>query len=162
MTNRSEELKLLMLKSAKENLSKMKFFGLSEYMVLNKYLFERTFRGLKFPANNDSAKSGSNFNQSIPMENEFKSSTSELISMIQASKPQLVEEIQKHIKYDKIFYQFAKDLYFFRIKVVLEKDARFLSTSFYRSTFVKLKTSSDLEFEARNIEFTLKELNNSL
>ena len=156
LSNQSEELKRLMLESAKNNLSRMKFFGLSEYMYLNQYMFEQTFKGLRFSSNlkqNIFFRNNSIQKSTYPFSESFKVSL-----FLQSTKPYIIDEIKKKVKFDIQFYQFAKDLYFSRLWKLLETDEKFKETGFFNTTFRTFNCSSELELHAEKVVSTLKEL----
>ena len=92
----------IMLNSAKDNLAKMAFFGLTEYQVETQYLFEKTF-GLKF------------------YENFFQYSHTNAKNVVvsTAQKNRILELNSLDIQ----LYDFAKKLFFVRLNAAQKEDA---------------------------------------
>ena len=93
----------IILHSAKENLRNMAFFGLTEYQQATQYMFEKTFK--------------LNFIEDFEQRNSTH-----------ATQIDITAEQRKHIldlnKLDIELYQFAKDLFFQRLKKMQEEDAK--------------------------------------
>ncbi|XP_015908071.1 heparan-sulfate 6-O-sulfotransferase 2 [Parasteatoda tepidariorum] len=105
-----EDKDLIILTSAKNNLHKMSFFGLSEFPKVSQYMFETTF-GLNFRGKKSSARDGSS-----------KSARKELFKEISAKD---IETIKRLNYLDIEIYHYAKDLLFFRFEKLKEIDPSF-------------------------------------
>ena len=93
----------IMLNSAKENLNKMAFFGLTEYQVETQYLFERTF--------------GLEFNEDFFQYNRTHASD---VVVSEAQKRRILELN----KLDLALYAYAKKLFFLRLNAARQEEAR--------------------------------------
>ena len=91
-----------MLKSAKDNLRRMAFFGLTEYQRETQYLFERAF-GLKF------RRDFVQFNHSHAREVD--------ISQLQRS------EISRRNQLDIELYRYGRELFFRRLETALKHES---------------------------------------
>ena len=97
--NYSKQYGRIMLESAKRNLRSMAYFGLLEYQKESQYLFEKTF-GLKFM---------SDFSQVPPNETMSDQARSTLT-------PKLLLQVLKVTRLDRQLYNYAKSLFFRRLK----------------------------------------------
>ena len=93
----------IMLKSAKENLRRMAFFGLTEYQQESQYLFERTF--------------GVKFRRDFFQYNHTHASEAGISHRQQ-------RQILKLNELDVDLYQFAKDLFSQRLQKTLREDTK--------------------------------------
>ena len=93
----------IMLKSAKENLVRMAFFGLTEYQRETQYLFESTF-GLRF------VRDFFQYNHTHAGE----------VGISHRQRRQIVKLNQLDVD----LYRFAKDLFFRRLQNALREDAK--------------------------------------
>ncbi|XP_054712177.1 heparan-sulfate 6-O-sulfotransferase 2-like [Uloborus diversus] len=101
---------LIILTSAKNNLHKMSFFGLSEFPKVSQYMFEITF-GMNFKVKNSLSRDSLN-----------RSTRKELFREISAKD---IETI-KNINYlDIELYHYAKELLFFRFEKLKKNDPSF-------------------------------------
>lgn len=91
-----------MLQSAKENLAKMRWFGLIEYQLASKELFEYSFQPLRFD---------------IPFEKWDATHSS---SAIQDIPEDLIQNITRLNHLDAELYSFARDLFFQRYRKMKE------------------------------------------
>ncbi|GFY42035.1 heparan-sulfate 6-O-sulfotransferase 2 [Trichonephila inaurata madagascariensis] len=92
---------LIILTSAKINLHKMSFLGLSEFPKLSQYMFEETF-GMKFKVKN-----------SLSHDSLNRSARKELFKEISAKD---IENIKRINYLDIEFYHYAKELLFYRFE----------------------------------------------
>ncbi|XP_071092857.1 heparan-sulfate 6-O-sulfotransferase 3-B-like [Haliotis cracherodii] len=91
-----DERQYLMLASAKENLKNMAFFGLTEYQELSQILFENTF----------------NLTFTTKFENNPLQNTSSAYDITDSDQNRII-----HInRFDVLLYQYAKDIFFRRLK----------------------------------------------
>merc|ERR1712150_266585 len=90
-----------LLNSAKANLCKLAFFGLTEYQELSAELFEWTF-SLKFKT--DFSQKNSNKTRA----------SGEKVSMSKGAR----EKVNKLILHEKQLYRYAKDIFFKRLKLM--------------------------------------------
>lgn len=101
-----KERDIILLASAKENLRRMAFFGLSEYQKISQYLFESTFH--------------LHFLQPFVQLNETHSSVT-----MNRLNPQLLAKIRKLNNLDIELYDFAKQLLFKRFETMKAIDKNF-------------------------------------
>ncbi|XP_071092858.1 heparan-sulfate 6-O-sulfotransferase 3-B-like [Haliotis cracherodii] len=91
-----DERQYLMLASAKENLKNMAFFGLTEYQELSQILFENTF----------------NLTFTTKFKTKHLKYTSSAYDLTESDQNRII-----HInRFDVILYQYAKDIFFQRLK----------------------------------------------
>jgi hypothetical protein len=112
----------IMLKSAKQNLRQMAFFGLTEYQHETKYLFERTF-GLKF------RKDFIQYN---------RTHSSEVGVTLRQQR-----RIRKLNTLDMELYRYANNLFFQRLKSIRKED--FMTKSWHNNGNLN-NTDHDIEF----------------
>lgn len=105
-----EDQDLIILTSAKNNLHKMSFFGLSEFPKISQYMFEVTF-GLKFRAKTSFSHDSAN-----------RSMRKELFREINAKD---IENIKRINYLDTELYYYAKELLFFRFEKLKKADPSF-------------------------------------
>jgi len=120
------ERERLMLQSAKDNLRRMAFFGLTEYLEDTQFLFEQTFRN------------GIRFNKRFVQYNETHASKVELSQDLQA-------KLQHRNSLDIELYQYAKQLFFERLERARRTTSgaqKFSSSS--KSSSSKTSSSSSL------------------
>ena len=92
--------KKLLLENAKQVLKSFKFFALNEYQELNQKLFEKVFKHLKFNIK---------FEQS---DDEYGS------NLIEKLNQKSIDQIYKLNELDIQLYEYAKELFFERIKAI--------------------------------------------
>ncbi len=109
----------IIFKSAKENLLKMRFFGLTEYMFLNQYLFELTFPNLKFQNRLCNLRSKSEFNSD--------SQTTKLLKDLILKNSSLLPKIYKNNIIDQKLYSVSKELFYFRIISKIQKEFNYFN-----------------------------------
>jgi len=102
LTHVPEEIERKMLESAKENLVKMRWFGLIEYQLASKELFEYSFQPLRFD---------------IQFEKWDETHSS---AAIQDIPQQLIEKITRLNHLDAELYAFARKLFFQRYRKMKE------------------------------------------
>ena len=152
-------LNKIMLESAKKNLAQMKFFGLSEYMYLNQYLFEKTFPGIIFAKNLEEKRNPSElFTEHRAHSLRFQSWSFSLIEEIKRSSPSLIKLIKNNIKLDIELYKFAKELYFERLAQVLEYDEKFRWSMFYEKFCKHMCNAWKLKSFTEDLIIILQEL----
>ena len=100
----AEERHRVMLKSAKEHLRQMPYFGLTEYIVESQFMFEQTF-GIKF---------------TVPLvqKNNTHASKSSVL-------PVQLDRISTMNALDVELYKYAKDLFFERLRAMRSKAPSF-------------------------------------
>ncbi|CAL1268524.1 unnamed protein product [Larinioides sclopetarius] len=105
-----EDRDLIVLTSAKSNLHKMAFFGLSEFPKVSQYMFEATF-GMNFKAKN-----------SLSHDSLNRSARKELFKEISAKD---IENIKRINYLDTELYYYAKELLFLRFEKLKKMDPLF-------------------------------------
>lgn len=105
-----EDRDLIILTSAKNNLHKMSFFGLSEFPKVSQYMFETTF-GLNFKVR-----------KSLSRESLGRSARKELFKEISTKD---IETIKRINYLDIEMYHYAKELLFFRFEKLKKADPLF-------------------------------------
>ena len=103
--NYSKQHGKLMLESAKRNLRSMAYFGLLEYQRESQYLFEKTF-GLKFIQNLSQ----------VPINETMSSQARSTVTT------KLLLQIRKITRLDRQLYNYAKALFFKRVKYFQKVD----------------------------------------
>ena len=152
-------LNKILLESAKKNLAQMKFFGLSEFMYLNQYLFEKTFPGIIFAKNLEEKRNQLElFSEHRGLSIRFQTWSFSLIGDIKKSSPSLMKIIKANIKLDIELYKFAKELFFKRVTRVLENDEKFRSSKFYKKLFTHISSSFELELFTEDLIIILQQL----
>eukprot|EP00088_Acartia_fossae_P066396 TRINITY_DN8228_c1_g1_i1.p1 TRINITY_DN8228_c1_g1~~TRINITY_DN8228_c1_g1_i1.p1 ORF type:complete len:429 (+),score=85.47 TRINITY_DN8228_c1_g1_i1:62-1348(+) len=125
----------ILLKSAKSNLEKMAFFGLTEDQRISQYLFEETFN-LEFVATFDQY----NVTRSSKVYDELE--------------PQVVEKIKSRNQLDLELYEFAKKLLEERFEKMKKVDTKF------DAHMERLKTDKKLPFSWQTIEDENEDIEN--
>lgn len=105
-----EDRDLIILTSAKNNLHKMSFFGLSEFPKVSQYMFEATF-GMNFKVKSSLSRYSVN-----------RSARKELFKEISAKD---IENIKRINYLDTELYHYAKELLFFRFEKLKKIDPSF-------------------------------------
>lgn len=105
-----EDRDLIILTSAKNNLHKMSFFGLSEFPKVSQYMFETTF-GLKF-----------RIKKTLSHDFGIRSARKELFKEISVKD---IENIKRVNYLDTELYYYAKELLFFRFEKLKKADPSF-------------------------------------
>lgn len=105
-----EDRDLIILTSAKNNLHKMSFFGLSEFQKVSQYMFEATF-GMNFKMRKTFSHDSGN-----------RSARKELFKEISVKD---IENIKRINYLDTELYYYAKELLFFRFEKLKKADPSF-------------------------------------
>ncbi|XP_013781566.2 heparan-sulfate 6-O-sulfotransferase 2-like [Limulus polyphemus] len=137
-----EEREIVMLESAKNNLHKMAFFGLSEFPKMSQYIFEATF-DLYFLEKDEKQNSRNS--------GKDKSEKKALLHNLTNAQ---IEKIKELNKLDLELYQYAKKLLFYRFHFLKRTDPEF-EDNFSLATRSKLSNVNWAEKEDQ-IESILK------
>jgi len=105
-----EDRDLIILTSAKNNLHKMSFFGLSEFPKVSQYMFEATY-GLNFKMKSSLSRDSIN-----------RSARRELFKELSAKD---IENMKRINYLDTELYHYAKELLFFRFEKLKKADPAF-------------------------------------